>query len=348
MTGANRSGLNPLILAFKNVEPRFAGEPHFLGDRASVLGKVEAGSNAVIAAGAVLRADGHFVRIGDDFSIGKMSTVHIAHDIFPAIIGHRTAVGRKAVVHACTVGDDCIIEDDAVILDGSVLGDNIVIEAGSTVFPKSKLAGGFVYAGMPAKPISVLTLGEHAARAARVRETAIAAQVPAARPAPIIDAAGDAFIAKTAQLSGRITMRAKSSVFFGCAFDARDSEIVIGENTNVQDNTVIDCAAGGVILGRDVTVGHNVKISACRVGDRALLGIGSTVSEGTIVEEGVMLAASAVTLPGQRLESGWLWGGRPARLLSRLDDSRHSMMAAIIAHYCAYASAYRRAQQEIA
>jgi carbonic anhydrase/acetyltransferase-like protein (isoleucine patch superfamily) len=319
-----------------------------LGDGASILGKVEAGSNAVIAAGAVLRADGHFVRTGDDFSIGEMSTVHIAHDIYPAIIGHWTVVGRNAVVHACTIGDDCIIEDDAVILDGSVLGDTILIEAGSTVFPKSKLEGGFVYAGMPAKPVRVLMPEEHAARTTSVRKAALAATAKAKGSAPIVKGADGAFIARTASLSGSITMRAKSSVFFGCAFDARDSEIVIGENTNVQDNTVIDCAAGGVILGRDVTVGHNVKISACRVGDRALLGIGSTVSEGTIVEEGVMLAASAVTLPGQRLESGWLWGGRPARLLSRLDDSRHSMMAAIIAHYCAYASAYRRAQQEIA
>ncbi len=108
----------PLLLPFGGVEPRFGEGVRFLGPGASVLGKVEMGARATIAGGAAVRGDGHFVRIGDGFFIGEASTVHIAQDLHPTIVGDRVTVGRNAVVHACTVGSDCAIEDNVVILDG--------------------------------------------------------------------------------------------------------------------------------------------------------------------------------------------------------------------------------------
>ena len=119
----------PLLLPFDEIQPRFGVSPEFPGGGASVLGKVEFGARAIIAAGAVVRGDGHFVRVGDDFCIGAHATVHIAHNLYPTIIGHRVTMGRNAVVHACTVGDDCVIEDNAVILDGSAVDGNVLIEA---------------------------------------------------------------------------------------------------------------------------------------------------------------------------------------------------------------------------
>jgi gamma-carbonic anhydrase len=346
MTAEQAFFTGPLLLPFEGTEPRFANTPRFPGSGASVLGRVETGANAVVAAGAVLRGDGHFVRVGDDFSIGENGTVHIAHGIFPAIIGHRTVAGRNAVIHACTVGDDCVIEDNAVILDGSVVKNNVLIEADSVVFPKSKIEGGFVYAGIPAKPVRVLTPEERLERASSLREAALTAKASPPGPIPEIASAGDTFVALTARLSGQIALEKQASVFFGCVFNAGDHEIVVGENTNVQDNTIIHCTSGPVTLGRNVTVGHNVRIGPCRTGERVLLGIGSTVSEGTVIEDSVMLAAGAVTLPGQTLESGWLWGGRPARPLSRLDDARRAVMAVIVEQYCAYGAAYREAQRK--
>jgi gamma-carbonic anhydrase len=334
----------PLILPFDGVEPRFASPPEHLGGGCSVLGKVELGEGAIIASGAVLRGDGHFVRIGDGFSIGQNGTVHIVHDVYPAIIGDGTAVGRNAVVHACTVGNDCVIEDNAVILDGSIVEDGVLIEEGATVFPKAKLARGFMYAGSPAKPVRALAPQEREERSRRLREKAAGAPALAAGTGPYVSAAGSVFSAKTASLAGRIVLADGASVFFGCAFDAGPYEIAVGENTNIQDNTRIICSSGGVEIGRDVTVGHNVLIQDCCIGERSLIGIGATVASGTIVEAEVLLAAGAVTLAGQTLESGWLWGGRPARPLTRLDDAKRAMMATIIEHYCGYAQAYKRAQ----
>ncbi len=337
----------PFILPFDGVEPRFGAQPRFFGARCSVLGKTEIGARAMIAAGAVIRADGHFVRIGDDFSIGESGTVHIAHDVYPAIIGDRVTAGRNAVIHACTVGNDCVIEDDAVILDGSVVEDNVLIEAGATVFPRSKLAGGFIYAGSPAKPVRPLTLSERMERAERLREAAAAAINSEMNNTSVV-LRESVFIARTARLSGRVELRERSSVFFGCDLDAQGGTIAVGENTNIQDNTLIRCSSGGVIIGRDTTIGHNVRMSDCRIGERALIGIGCVLSAETIVEDGVLLAAGATTNAGQRLESGWLWGGRPARPIVRLDDAKRTMMSVIIEQYCGYAKIYRRAQEQLA
>jgi gamma-carbonic anhydrase len=335
----------PFLLPFEGAEPSFGEGARFLGPGASVLGRVETGAGAAIGGGAVLRGDGNFVRVGDGFFIGEMGTVHIVRSVYPAIIGNRVTLGRNAVIHACTVGDDCVIEDDAVILDGSIVEDGAVIEAYSTVFPKSKLKGGFAYSGTPAKPVRALSPAEREERAQRIRQ-AVASALPAPKEAQV-KAADTAFLAKTARLAGAIELKPGSSVFFGCHLDAGRQSIVIGENTNIQDNTQIHCGGQGLVIGRDTTVGHNVRLAGCRIGERALIGIGSLLAPGVIVEDDVMLAAGAVTLPGQKLESGWLWAGRPARPLSRLDGTKRAMMSTIIEHYCGYAQAYRREQEKL-
>ena len=147
-------------LSYAGVSPQFATPPVLVGAGAAVLGRATLGRNARLGAQSVIRADGHFVKIGDDFSLGPRSTVHIAHDIFPAIVGDRVTVGENAVVHACTLGSDVVVGDGAVILDGSVVADNVVIEPRSIVFPRSELQSGKLYAGMPARPVRDLRPGE--------------------------------------------------------------------------------------------------------------------------------------------------------------------------------------------
>ena len=113
--------------------------------------------------------------------------------------------------------------------------------------------------------------------------------------------------------AGGWSQRESASIWFSNQFDAGGATITIGPRTNIQDNTVIRCSTKqGVTFGRDASVGHNVTIHDCEVGNESLLGIGSFVAPGTIVGERVLLAASARTTPGQVLESGWLYAGDPA------------------------------------
>lgn len=350
MRASDLSGLTPFILPFDCIAPMFGGELRFCGEGASVLGKVMIGLRATLGPGSVIRADGHHVRIGDDFLIGENSTVHIAHDIYPAIIGDRVSVGRNAVVHACTVRSDCVIEDDVVVLDGSVVEDRVLIEAGSTIYPRSSLKSGFVYGGSPAAQIRELTSQEHSERSAKLQRGIATSLFSTPAKALRLDGSTDklAFVAGTAHLTGHVDLRARSSVFFSCVLNAQRGAIIVGDNSNIQDNTRIHCSRDGVSIGCDTTIGHNVSMQDCRIGDCALVGIGSAIAAATIIEDDVLLAAGSSTQEGQRLGSGWLWAGRPARPVSELDDSKRTMMRAIVEQYCAYSEDYREATTQIA
>lgn len=339
--------MNPeLTLPYAGVTPEFASRPVWCGRGSTVVGAVTIGAQAWLGDAAVIRADGQPVVLGDRFWLGHRSTVHIATFTRGTTCGDRVTVGRNSVIHACAIGSDVVIEDDVVVLDEATVGDGAILEAGATVFPRSDLAGGFAYAGSPARPVRPVGPGEVAERAERLREGSSDGIGPDPEPFPEPDP--DVFVARTARLRGRVGLGTGASVLFCCALEAEAGPIVIGADTNIQDNTVIRTRGEGVVIGRDTTVAHNVRIADCRIGARSLIGIGATVAPGTLIADDVMLAAGATTDPGQILSSGHLWGGRPARILAPLDADRRSMMLRIVEGYCQHGRDYRKAQDALA
>ena len=82
----------------------------------------------------------------------------------------------------------------------------------------------------------------------------------------------------------------------------------------MQDNSLLvtDASRGPLVLGADVTIGHNVRLGAATIGDHALIGMGSQVGDGVVVEEGGCIGARAWVEPGTVVKAGWIWVGRPA------------------------------------
>jgi len=340
----------PLILSYTGVSPSFAGPLAYAGAGSAVLGRVTLGRNAWLGALSVIRADGHFVRAGDDLHLGARSTLHINHEIHPCIVGDRVTIGENACVHACTVGSDVVVGDGVVILDGATVEDNVVLEAGATVFPGKTVPGGFLYAGSPAAPVGPPATGEVAERRARVVQGRgpDRATAPRATAGDTSDLHPSVFIAGTASVKGRLIAAEGASVWYSNRFDAGPAAITLGARTNVQDNTVIRCATPqGVTLGRNSTVGHNVTIHDCVIGDETLIGIGSTVAEGTVIGDRVLLAAAAKTSPGQVLESGWLYAGSPARQRMPLDEGKLMLTRLIVGLYCQYAQDFKVLEREL-
>ena len=74
--------------------------------------------------------------------------------------------------------------------------------------------------------------------------------------------------------------------------------------------------------------------------------MGAVLAPGTIVGDDVLLAAGSTTKPGQVIGSGWMWGGRPAKPISRLDEPRRAGMAQNIVTYCEYSQLLRAAQRD--
>lgn len=97
--------------------------------------------------------------------------------------------------------------------------------------------------------------------------------------------------------------------------------ITIGDRTSVQDGCVLHITHAGpynpdgwpLLIGSDVTIGHNATLHGCTVGDRVLVGMGATIMDGAVVEDEVVIAAGALITPGKHLRSGYLYAGSPAR-----------------------------------
>jgi gamma-carbonic anhydrase len=324
----------PLILPYDGVTPSLACPPAHAGAGAAILGRVTLGRGAWLGARSIARGDGHTVAIGDDFRLGAAGTVHIAHDLYPTHIGHGVTAGPNTVIHACDVGDGSWIGRDLVILDGSRIGPGAALADGAIVFPRTELEGGWLYEGQPARPVRRLEPGELAALHARTRAEPDEPAPPRHDPVPTSDAL---FVAATATLAGRVAFGEGVGIWYGCRLEAGDGEIAVGSRTNVQDNSVL---RGAIRIGTESTIGHNVHITDATIGDRSLVGIGAVLAPGTIVEDDVLVAAGARTEPGQRLETGWLWGGQPARPLKPLDDRRREIITATWPRYCEYGAAY--------
>jgi carbonic anhydrase/acetyltransferase-like protein (isoleucine patch superfamily) len=134
--------------------------------------------------------------------------------------------------------------------------------------------------------------------------------------------AGDAFVAENAQVIGDVVIGARSSIWYGAVLRADVESIRIGSETSIQDNTVIHVDSSGfsTLVGDRVTVGHSVVLHGCRIGNDALIGIGSIVLNGVDVGDGAMIGAGSVVTPGTKIPAGMLALGSPARVKRAVTD----------------------------
>ena len=124
-----------------------------------------------------------------------------------------------------------------------------------------------------------------------------------------------AFVHETAEIIGKVTLDKDSSIWPYCVLRGDVDEIVIGEGTNVQDNTVIHTNEGKpTILGKRISVGHSVILHGCTVKDDCIIGMGSIVLDQAVVEEECIVGAGAVVSPGTKIPKGSMALGVPAKI----------------------------------
>jgi carbonic anhydrase/acetyltransferase-like protein (isoleucine patch superfamily) len=105
--------------------------------------------------------------------------------------------------------------------------------------------------------------------------------------------------------------------------------IRVGARSSVQDGCVLHITHAGpynpegwpLLIGKEVTIGHNATLHGCTIGDRVLVGMGAIVMDGAVVEDEVVIAAGTLVTPGKTLRSGYLYGGSPAREMRPLSQA---------------------------
>lgn len=161
------------------------------------------------------------------------------------------------------------------------------------------------------------------------------------------------WIDPAATVIGRVDLGDDVSVWPGVVLRGDVHRIEIGARTNIQDNTVCHVTHDGpqvpggfpLIIGEDVTVGHAAVLHACTIGDCCLVGMGALVLDGAVIEPDVMIGAGSLVSPGKRLQSGWLYRGRPARPARELTPGELEMLRYSAAHYVRLKNEYRDAEK---
>ena len=128
--------------------------------------------------------------------------------------------------------------------------------------------------------------------------------------------AGSAYIDSSAQVIGDVVIGERSSVWLNVAIRGDVNYIRIGDETSVQDNTVlhVDRQVYPCIIGNRVTVGHSAVLHGCTVEDEVLIGIGAIVLNGATVGEGAVVAAGALVPEGMNVPPGKVVMGAPAKV----------------------------------
>lgn len=140
------------------------------------------------------------------------------------------------------------------------------------------------------------------------------------------------FVDPTALVIGQVKLGADCSVWPMTVIRGDMHRITIGARTSVQDGSVLHITHAGpynedgwpLSIGEDCTIAHKVTLHGCSIGNRVLVGMGSIVMDGAVVEDEVVIGANSLVPPGKTLESGYLYTGSPAKKIRPLNEKELS------------------------
>lgn len=151
-----------------------------------------------------------------------------------------------------------------------------------------------------------------------------------------------ALVAPGAHVYGDVTLDSEVFVLFGAVVRAELDQIVVGAQTNIQDNCVFHCDEDiPAIVGSRVTVGHSAVVHGATVGDRALIGIGAKALNGSEVGEGAWLASGSVLPEGKTIPPWTLAIGIPAKPVRELTEEEVAHADEGVDHYLELLARYR-------
>ncbi|MEV1054673.1 gamma carbonic anhydrase family protein [Streptomyces sp. NPDC049887] len=154
----------------------------------------------------------------------------------------------------------------------------------------------------------------------------------------------EAFTAPTSVVIGDVTMAAGASVWYHTVLRADCGPIVLGADSNIQDNCTVHVDPGfPVTVGARVSVGHNAVLHGCTVEDDVLVGMGATVLNGAHIGAGSLVAAQALVPQGMRVPPGSLVAGVPAKVKRELTDEEREGIKLNAAMYLELAEGHREA-----
>ena len=155
----------------------------------------------------------------------------------------------------------------------------------------------------------------------------------------------DFWIAPDATIIGDVQIAKDTSIWFHCTLRGDNESIILGEGTNIQDNSVIHTDPGFACkIGKFVTVGHMAMLHGCEIGDGTLIGIGSVILNGAKIGKNCIIGAKALITEGMEVPDGSMVLGVPAKIKKQLTPEEQAIPS-LNAHH--YIENYKRYKSEL-
>jgi len=156
------------------------------------------------------------------------------------------------------------------------------------------------------------------------------------------------YIAPDASVIGSVALENEVSVWFNVVIRADNDQVTIGEQTNVQDGSVLHVDPGyPMTLGRRVTIGHKVMLHGCTIGDGALVGINSVVMNGAKIGPAALIGANTLIAEGKEIPGGVLVLGSPGKIVRELKQEEKDYLLKIAAGYVERSRFYKANLKQI-
>ena len=158
-----------------------------------------------------------------------------------------------------------------------------------------------------------------------------------------------AWVADSAAVMGNVTLSEDSSVWFGVVIRGDTETITVGKGTNIQDNSVLHADHGmPLVIGDNVTVGHQVMLHGCTIGDGSLVGIQAVVLNGAKIGKNCLVGAGALVTEGKEFPDGCMILGSPAKAVRQLTDAQIEGLKMSAQHYIDNARRYKTGLKKLA
>lgn len=160
--------------------------------------------------------------------------------------------------------------------------------------------------------------------------------------------AASAWVAEGAQVMGNVVLGEDASVWFGAVVRGDTESITVGAGSNIQDASVLHADIGQpLVIGERVTVGHQVMLHGCTIGDESLIGIGAIVLNGAKIGRNCLVGAGSLVTEGKEFPDGCMIIGSPAKAVRQLTPEQIDGLRRSAEHYIDNARRFQRGLHKI-
>ena len=158
-----------------------------------------------------------------------------------------------------------------------------------------------------------------------------------------------AWVADSAQVIGQVVLEENVSIWFGVILRGDNDFISIGKGSNIQENSVLHIDRGHpLVLGENVTIGHQVMLHGCTIGDNSLVGIGAVVLNDARIGKNCLVGAGSLVTEGKEFPDGSLIMGSPAKAVRQMSPEQIEGLKSSAEHYVENAIRYKKGLKKLA